>query len=64
MWMKSALSALLLSAPLIFSSQCENLVKSSEANTVAHEEFERMLLISHYCATRSAAQGLKQLVRL
>ncbi|KAF4795993.1 hypothetical protein TURU_088441 [Turdus rufiventris] len=42
-------------------SLCENLVKSSEANTVAHEEFERMLLISHYCATRSAAQGLKQL---
>ncbi|XP_048154931.1 intraflagellar transport protein 172 homolog isoform X3 [Corvus hawaiiensis] len=42
-------------------SLCENLVKSSEANTPAHEEFERMLLISHYCATRSAAQGLKQL---
>uniref|UniRef100_H0ZWS4 Intraflagellar transport protein 172 homolog n=1 Tax=Taeniopygia guttata TaxID=59729 RepID=H0ZWS4_TAEGU len=40
---------------------CENLVKSSEANTAAHEEFERMLLISHYCATRSAMQGLKQL---
>ncbi|KAI1241384.1 hypothetical protein IHE44_0009870 [Lamprotornis superbus] len=33
----------------------------SLANTVAHEEFERMLLISHYCAARSAAQGLKQL---
>ncbi|XP_062344303.1 intraflagellar transport protein 172 homolog isoform X2 [Cinclus cinclus] len=42
-------------------SLCENLVKSSEANTLAHEEFERMLLISHYCATRSATQGLKQL---
>lgn len=42
-------------------SLCENLVKSSEANTPVHEEFERMLLISHYCATRSAAQGLKQL---
>ncbi|XP_039425678.1 intraflagellar transport protein 172 homolog isoform X3 [Corvus cornix cornix] len=42
-------------------SLCENLMKSSEANTPAHEEFERMLLISHYCATRSAAQGLKQL---
>ncbi|RLV86206.1 hypothetical protein DV515_00015928 [Chloebia gouldiae] len=40
---------------------CENLVKSSEANTAAHKEFERMLLISHYCATRSAVQGLKQL---
>lgn len=57
-------SALLLSAPLVFSSQCENLVKSSEANTAAQEEFERMLLICHYCATRSAMQGLKQLVRL
>ncbi|NWI06050.1 IF172 protein, partial [Tichodroma muraria] len=42
-------------------SLCENLVKSSEANAPAHEEFERMLLISHYCATRSATQGLKQL---
>ncbi|KAM6123262.1 intraflagellar transport protein 172 homolog [Pterocles gutturalis] len=40
---------------------CENLVKSSEANTPAHEEFETMLLISHYYATRSAAQGVKQL---
>uniref|UniRef100_A0A8C3Y295 Intraflagellar transport protein 172 homolog n=1 Tax=Catharus ustulatus TaxID=91951 RepID=A0A8C3Y295_CATUS len=45
----------------VLLSLCENLVKSSEANTVAHEEFERMLLISHYCAARSAAQGLKQL---
>ncbi|NXP39291.1 IF172 protein, partial [Leiothrix lutea] len=43
---------------------CENLAKCSEANTAAQEEFERMLLISHYCATRSAMQGLKQLVRL
>lgn len=43
--------------------QCENLVKSSEANTAAHEEFETMLLIAHYYATRSAAQGVKQLVR-
>ncbi|TFJ98085.1 POU domain, class 5, transcription factor 1 [Platysternon megacephalum] len=40
---------------------CENLVKSSEVNTPAHEEFETMLLISHYYATRSAAQGVKQL---
>lgn len=38
-------------------------MKSSEANTPAHEEFETMLLISHYYATRSAAQGVKQLVR-
>ncbi|XP_075772378.1 intraflagellar transport protein 172 homolog [Pelodiscus sinensis] len=40
---------------------CENLVKSSEANTPAHEEFETMLLIAHYYATRSAALGVKQL---
>ncbi|XP_054675420.1 intraflagellar transport protein 172 homolog isoform X4 [Grus americana] len=40
---------------------CENLVKSSEADTPAHKEFETMLLISHYYATRSAAQGVKQL---
>uniref|UniRef100_F6S4V7 Intraflagellar transport protein 172 homolog n=1 Tax=Ornithorhynchus anatinus TaxID=9258 RepID=F6S4V7_ORNAN len=40
---------------------CENLVKSSEANSTAHEEFETMLLIAHYYATRSAAQSIKQL---
>ncbi|XP_012868986.1 PREDICTED: intraflagellar transport protein 172 homolog [Dipodomys ordii] len=40
---------------------CENLVKSSEANSVAHEEFETMLLIAHYYATRSAAQSIHQL---
>ncbi|XP_059044752.1 intraflagellar transport protein 172 homolog isoform X5 [Mustela lutreola] len=40
---------------------CENLVKSSEANSLAHEEFETMLLIAHYYATRSAAQSVKQL---
>ncbi|XP_043365854.1 intraflagellar transport protein 172 homolog isoform X3 [Dermochelys coriacea] len=40
---------------------CENLMKSSEVNTPAHEEFENMLLISHYYAIRSAAQGVKQL---
>ena len=55
-----ALMSQLLSFSLL---QCENLVKSSEANTPAHEEFETMLLISHYYATRSAAQGVKQLVR-
>ncbi|KAF6103703.1 intraflagellar transport 172 [Phyllostomus discolor] len=40
---------------------CENLVKSSEANSAAHEEFETMLLIAHYYAARSAAQSVKQL---
>ncbi|XP_078506239.1 intraflagellar transport protein 172 homolog [Lissotriton helveticus] len=43
---------------------CENLVKSSEANSPAHEEFEQMLLIAHYYATRSASQGVKQLETL
>nr|XP_020664000.1 intraflagellar transport protein 172 homolog [Pogona vitticeps] len=45
----------------VLFSLCENLVKSSEANTPAHEEFETMLLVSHYYATRSAAQSVKQL---
>uniref|UniRef100_A0AAY4EJK5 Intraflagellar transport 172 n=1 Tax=Denticeps clupeoides TaxID=299321 RepID=A0AAY4EJK5_9TELE len=40
---------------------CENMTKSSEANTPAHEEFEQMLVIAHYYATRSAAKGLEQL---
>uniref|UniRef100_A0A2K6RB56 Intraflagellar transport protein 172 homolog n=1 Tax=Rhinopithecus roxellana TaxID=61622 RepID=A0A2K6RB56_RHIRO len=40
---------------------CENLVKSSEANSPAHEEFKTMLLVAHYYATRSAAQSVKQL---
>ncbi|PNI28628.1 IFT172 isoform 8 [Pan troglodytes] len=40
---------------------CENLVKSSEANSPVHEEFKTMLLIAHYYATRSAAQSVKQL---
>ncbi|XP_023687337.1 intraflagellar transport protein 172 homolog [Paramormyrops kingsleyae] len=40
---------------------CENLVKSAEANSPAHEEFEQMLLVAHYYATRSAARGVDQL---
>ncbi|XP_016392956.1 intraflagellar transport protein 172 homolog [Sinocyclocheilus rhinocerous] len=40
---------------------CENLSKSSEANSPAHEEFEQMLLVAHYYATRSAAKGIDQL---
>lgn len=42
--------------------QCENLTKSSEANSPAHEEFEQMLQAAHYYATRSAAKGIDQLV--
>ncbi|XP_069461553.1 intraflagellar transport protein 172 homolog isoform X2 [Ambystoma mexicanum] len=48
----------------ILFNLCENLVKSSEANSPSHEEFEQMLLIAHYYATRSAAQGVKQLEML
>ncbi|XP_073712376.1 intraflagellar transport protein 172 homolog [Misgurnus anguillicaudatus] len=40
---------------------CENLTRSSEANSPAHEEFEQMLQVAHYCATRSAARGIDQL---
>ncbi|XP_042189213.1 intraflagellar transport protein 172 homolog [Callorhinchus milii] len=40
---------------------CENLVKSSEANSPAHEEFEQMLLIVHYYATRAGSLGVNQL---
>ncbi|KAJ3607079.1 hypothetical protein NHX12_026594 [Muraenolepis orangiensis] len=36
---------------------CENISKSSDANSPSHKEFEQMLLIAHYCATRSAARG-------
>lgn len=38
--------------------------KSTEANTPAHEDFEQMLLISHYYATRSAAKGVEQLISI
>lgn len=43
---------------------CENLTKSSEANSPAHEDFEQMLVISHYYATRSATKGIDQLSTL
>lgn len=42
-------------------SLCENLVKSSEVNSPAHQEFELMMLIAHYYATRSASQGVQSL---
>ncbi|XP_046877770.1 LOW QUALITY PROTEIN: intraflagellar transport protein 172 homolog [Hypomesus transpacificus] len=41
---------------------CDNLSKSSEAHCPSHEEFEQMLLIAHYCTTRSAARGVDLLV--
>uniref|UniRef100_A0A3P8UXR3 Intraflagellar transport protein 172 homolog n=1 Tax=Cynoglossus semilaevis TaxID=244447 RepID=A0A3P8UXR3_CYNSE len=31
---------------------CDNVSKSAEANSPAHQDFEQMLLIAHYCATR------------
>ncbi|XP_026175024.1 intraflagellar transport protein 172 homolog [Mastacembelus armatus] len=43
---------------------CENLIKSSEANSPAHEDFEQMLLTVHYYATRSAAKGVEQLMSI
>ncbi|KAM6905680.1 intraflagellar transport protein 172 homolog [Lycodopsis pacificus] len=43
---------------------CENMSRSAEANSPAHEDFEQMLLIAHYYATRSAAKGVAQLVSL
>ena len=41
--------------------QCENLSKSSEKNSSIHEEFQKMLLIAHYYAIRSAGLGHKSL---
>ncbi|KAJ4920615.1 hypothetical protein JOQ06_027754, partial [Pogonophryne albipinna] len=43
---------------------CENMSRSAEANSPAHEDFEQMLLIAHYYATRSATRGVAQLVSL
>lgn len=40
---------------------CENISKSAEANSPAHDDFEQMLLVAHYYATRSAAKGVEQL---
>ena len=41
--------------------QCENLSKTSEANSGQTEEFMTLLLISHYYATRSASIAHKSL---
>uniref|UniRef100_A0A1A8U1D0 Intraflagellar transport protein 172 homolog n=1 Tax=Nothobranchius furzeri TaxID=105023 RepID=A0A1A8U1D0_NOTFU len=43
---------------------CDNVSKSAEANSPAHEDFEQMLLISHYFATRSATKGVEQLMSI
>ncbi|KAA8582872.1 hypothetical protein FQN60_015418, partial [Etheostoma spectabile] len=43
---------------------CENMSRSAEANSPAHEDFEQLLLIAHYYATRSATRGVPQLVSI
>lgn len=48
---------------LILSFQSENLSRSAEASAAAHGDFEQMLLVAHYCATRAAARGVAPLVR-
>ncbi|KAK3767076.1 hypothetical protein RRG08_017951 [Elysia crispata] len=40
---------------------CDNMGKSGEAKTSQHDEFEKMLLIAHYYASRCAAQAQKSL---
>ena len=44
-----------------FPFQCENLKQTSDNNSPQHEEFEKMLLVAHYYAARSAALGHKSL---
>lgn len=46
---------------LSFFLQCDNLEKEGETNTPHYEEFDTMLLIAHYYATRSAALAQKSL---
>uniref|UniRef100_A0A8D3EAU2 Intraflagellar transport protein 172 homolog n=1 Tax=Scophthalmus maximus TaxID=52904 RepID=A0A8D3EAU2_SCOMX len=41
---------------------CKGVSKSAEANSPAHEDFEQMLLVAHYYATRSATRGVEPLV--
>nr|XP_057921402.1 intraflagellar transport protein 172 homolog [Doryrhamphus excisus] len=43
---------------------CESLSKSSGENSAAHEDFEQMLLISHYYAARAAAAGMEELTAI
>ncbi|XP_077366599.1 intraflagellar transport protein 172 homolog [Festucalex cinctus] len=43
---------------------CENLSKSAGENSPSHDDFEQMLLISHYYATRAAATGLEELTSI
>ncbi|XP_061785815.1 intraflagellar transport protein 172 homolog [Nerophis lumbriciformis] len=43
---------------------CENLSKSAGENSAAHEDFEQMLLISHYYAARAATTGIEELTSI
>ncbi|OWF38575.1 intraflagellar transport protein 172 homolog [Mizuhopecten yessoensis] len=45
----------------VFYDLCENMGKSQDSNSPQHEEFEWMLLISHYYAARSVAMAHKSL---
>lgn len=45
----------------MFMDLCENMRKAPEANTPIHEDFESILLIAHYYATRSASMAHKSL---
>ncbi|CAN9507987.1 unnamed protein product [Ophioblennius macclurei] len=40
---------------------CDNLSRSTELGSPVLEEFQQMLLIAHYCATRSAAKRVEPL---
>uniref|UniRef100_A0A3P9LP27 Intraflagellar transport 172 n=1 Tax=Oryzias latipes TaxID=8090 RepID=A0A3P9LP27_ORYLA len=44
--------------------QCKSVSMSAQANSPAHEDFEQMLLIAHYFATRSASNGQEQLITI
>ncbi|XP_004083357.1 intraflagellar transport protein 172 homolog [Oryzias latipes] len=43
---------------------CKSVSMSAQANSPAHEDFEQMLLIAHYFATRSASNGQEQLITI
>ena len=49
---------------MIFSFQCKNMTQSSLANGSEHAEFEYMLNIAHYYATRSAAMTQNSLTNI
>lgn len=58
----SPTGAFLANSVVLGRFQSENLSRSAEAGSAAHQDFEQMLLVAHYYATRTAARGLAQLV--